>query len=938
MVAKDSVKSMDSETKESVANFSIHNIRTLDRGLKKVETVRKRNNRYSNIAKGGGLILKTGVDIGLSRFGTLGLVAGKVVSFGIDKTVSVYSESLKKEVRRELVDTLGNYRNAHGDYFERLHSMSPEEAFLELHGYQNPIHSEALEKLPEEDRAIANSFKLQALSDFMTKIHLEGVQTDRDQDVQISQNTEDLLALSDRITNHKLESFLRDRDQDDKIQFNTERMQNNANRIVVLSQSLSEIQGYVSEGFTKIQETQTFIFKRVQVTELRLDRTELMVNRNRGHIHNLQTLEFHQMNPKERFNALQSGLLPESILPPGASMESLEAQAEQQEAIEKFGDIVQGIGHTANILNNFSAVLPIPSSVLEMANTMTNMGNIVFKAVTSFMTPGPMGMLGGFSALTGFLRLGRGGDNGMQKAIQGLYKGQQKIMKGISQLGENQQKLFEGQQKLFEGQQKLFEGQKRILEGIGTVLESQQAIHKAINQKVDAYHKDIQENFRVLYRQLGQVKEGIGTLASLNISACEHLSSLLTEKAETLGVGEGDLSYSQYREVLNSHRSFTIRCQEGIYDMMSYNFFYRLEKTSPMSFFLIKNYDYNLIFSESFHLNQTHEFLEKIYEPALSILIEHYSSLGEEDLAIFMDFISEPSFFQSDIEIKLAHLSSTMDRRKIFRRGDFSFDFIPDYIASPILMKIIPFVLNFYPFLDLIDDSRSDILPHYEEILDNQSNDSMVFSFPGFTVLKHFHKILRLNLIQENIVSGDLMLPLYHRILMDTRHSKHEAVKGILKAAGPQSVLVKNFALFVFLYEMKRYSDLEESQERYLRAFEGKDLHLMQELLNDRYDIYFSDADALRRSWDSSNISFQNRTLTFKVSDLLIELPDPSQIQEGRLFHMDSYGMIFELSQQMEEALLDYSFVGNQNEGSSRNQLSNKEKDVLNRALLIRAL
>lgn len=117
---------------------------------------------------------------------------------------------------------------------------------------------------------------------------------------------------------------------------------------------------------------------------------------------------FNSMTPSQKAHALRGGFLAERFscpesgpCPPetmrGSDREALidqfEAEAEIQAAVNRVGEIVQGMAGIATIANNLGIDIP-------GLNEAVRISSVALQAFTSFAEGGPLGVIGGFAAIS----------------------------------------------------------------------------------------------------------------------------------------------------------------------------------------------------------------------------------------------------------------------------------------------------------------------------------------------------------------------------------------------------------------------------------------------------------------------------------------------------------------------------------------------------------
>ena len=852
-------------------SLSSQDVEDLGKIFDKYEKRREADKIGVGLIRTNNFIINSALDIGLSATGSYGRVIGKTVSQSLKQMTRLMETELKSSSQKQLKVMLNNYRNQTNDHnFEEFNGKAAEEIFETIHSYQSPIYQDSMNNISEEARPIANTYMIKSLQDMILSDQLKTLGQNAQQDIQIQESSA---------------------------------------KISVLTETMYKIQVSTSEGLANIERRQEVIVEYIENVDLRvtsnthkITNIQLDVNNLQSNVDGLQILSYENMSPKERLSAFNRGLLPENMISE-SDREKLEIQADQQESLEDFGTLVTNIGGAVTIANNLNHIVNLPEGLLEAANTVSQLGSLSFNAAASFASGN---IFGGVVALTGLFGLGKKKDNGMQKAIQGLFEGQKKILESINTLSEGQANIMNNQQK--------------ILDSIGQVLVNQEMIYTKLNEKIDRYQEENRASFENLETLMQAVSRKIDAVAFAEIALCDDIVKLLNE--EKRNHSNQQLRYSQYQSILNSYPITLQKCVSGIFERTS------IRGDNIDGFLLLKNHlDYpsERFFPRSFNVFETEDFLRRIYDPALFLFIEHHNLLhGDNLLHSSIESMSESSGSYHEITMKLNDLSNGESRARVFDEN-FNSGLLRDYLSPYSLIEIAPYIMNVYPFLDVLNLETYEI-PDYNVLIRHAGRNNRR---DGFLILKKLQKLVRLSLIQENIISGDLILPIYYHILMDEDHPDQNIVKNILASAGPRSILIKNLTRFVVLKELEKAPNLNAEGnmttnpiQAYLNAFNEHDLPVISELLNNEYNINILNGFEAGAFW---NLIFPtNQYLTFSLSDINFLLPKPFEIESEKFEHTHFYNTLLELSYAIDEQVLDYVFA---------DELPEEEQYLLNKTL-----
>ena len=870
--------------------------------VKKFEDQRKTDDLTVGVIRANHFLISTVLEIGLGSVASslgfpVGQIFSKVVSSSLNQVIQLIESDLRVTTQNRLANMLENYRQETNDSaFQSFNSLSPEELFLLLNQYESSVYSNELNGISEEGRAIANGFLLKTLQDQVVLNEIKNRIIDQNQSQQIQENSEKMAQLSERYSqiNRTMTEFF-------------ESMQVSQKTILEAFEAISEYtvenRGFITENREAIIDLQ-------------------------GDVGNLQVLAFLNMTATQKLEVFEQGLLDRNMISK-ADYERLEIESFKEKLVENVSIFLENTGYVVSTINDLNVVIDLPEDLVQGVNVAYTVMSSTGQIAAGIASKNPLMILAGVASL---FRLFDDSDDNLRETMEAVFENQKELAEAIQTLAENQveivetfsenfETLFENQGKIVESitelaqnQNVLFQNQQKLFTSFNNFVTHQSEVNSDLNARIEEYRRQFLIYYDRLNTRLSHFRSMTRSLMDQDFRNCiDIVEALQEEKRNHLN---RPLSYSQYSKVFNGHVLIVKRCFNGILQRTSTNI-------KVDDYFLLESYIDEPLFSEvfSFPVEEVGDFLTQVYNPALflflnnaHILFENFDQNQDSDQVQGQDFfqdhlqqdflqvaiqeLAKPSGNFLSLEMKLSSLPSQEAKIQIHPT------LMGKYIASLALIRNLPYILEIYPFLSLVNPSTYE-LPIRELLLENLSNESYIHRQEGLVVLERLKKIVTISRAQQNLISGNLLLPILHAILLNSNHPHFDRAKALIKSSGLESPLVKNLALYILKKALNHNSYASSSHEvsphdeiiphneiipyefsdnrgnsplyynwdEYKRAYYSRETSQMMEILNRNYDY---DAEQFE-SLQNQNEENENNEQSIEQSQ------DENQNQESTL-------------------------------------------------------
>ncbi len=497
----------------------------------------------------------------------------------------------------------------------------------------------------------------------------------------------------------------------------------------------------------------------------------------------LEGFLFNTLPLDQQIQALNAGLL-DSQLSKEAKQElqaRLELIQEQQKFREGVLDLFKGAESLIQIADN----LGVKREHVNIASKALNFGMGVFQTITSIQSESFLGLLQGFSLMTSIF------SRGSEKQAE-IYK------KIFNMLADIQNRIVLVDKKI----DVLLEGQKIIIHTQKEILRNIFELHKAIAQnhieemkKLEDIHFAVSEVMKKILQLRKDDFDQMGVFLKNRDSDKFFENRKFKDYESLLDHFENPLNYETFQM---AYRGVTkhLRHKDRIDSI------------------------FELVVQA-----ETSQFLNEVYAPLLNFILENNAN-NEITSLLF------PAKTISELQKKLNHLPQISVNKNYFPKD------IKELIATPLsgdaVIKYLRELKEFALYLDL-RKPRTESLYSCEDLL----STNIRFHNSGLEILQNCLPIIDVAIAQENLFSGDAVLPLLYKIISakaeslankttldeNTQKSFAKAIK-ILKH---NPLLAKNFSIYFFCEELRKR---QANSLTYFLAFSAKDDSLFVKLFS----------------------------------------------------------------------------------------------------------
>lgn len=453
------------------------------------------------------------------------------------------------------------------------------------------------------------------------------------------------------------------------------------------------------------------------------------VDKNKEHIGIIKNYIFSNADVSSKLDLLRSGLLDDSLLPDQKAhvedqLSALEAKKELENDINDFLDKTQ---HISNIMQNVGL---FDEKTAQKANELINIGATAMNAFAAYSSGNVLGAVSSISNLFG------GGSKSDPAAAR-----HEQIMKKLGIIDKKIDDVLQNQRKLFEGQIQ--------------ILKSLQSISNQINELHGLEMEAISDlKTATLYNRLSNVR--------LHSRDFEDLKSISVPFEKEKAKGKIN-SYADLQ--LFFTRGTNFRKNSEILES-----FLNVYTDYFDEFILLKNYEYQ---GENEDLINDISVLNKGYRSIINY-IEYYGLIS--DLGDYSEIATSDLYIldkKEDIKKSAPYVDNKSWR--LLRSG---------LVSTHKLAEIFNVLEQIHIFFPLVTSTPiGDRLHSLKDLF----NNNQLPSTEGKKYFEHFLELVNYTIIQENLLSGDFLLPHFYEVLFGESKlleevEQYQAIIGVLNS------------------------------------------------------------------------------------------------------------------------------------------------------------
>jgi len=507
----------------------------------------------------------------------------------------------------------------------------------------------------------------------------------------------------------------------------------------------------ISRSLIKFQEVTTLQLKNINssidiietnVTKLRND-----VNLNTKDISLLKEFMFNNLDVDQQIIAIEQGMRgnPDSSENKKLRLQ-LEAFIARKKLSEEITNYVNGAQSIMNIANNIGDELGINPEFLKRANDLVNTGATLTNAYLAFSSGNMLGAVSQASNL-----FGGNSDPASNRHAQ--------IMKRLDIIDKKLDHVIENQKLLLENQQKMINLQIDTLKAISLLSKDIDSKFQKIMEKLDFIHADIIYNREVMLN-----------FAFRDIENLEIFVRKYEQKKYKIQYGR----LAVYADRVQHWRNYSFAFLGARQVLLQ-----QLNPNKIGDFIKLESYSKKGDFKE---INQT----LKTFEVFVSFIVRYTS----QDKIITSGLLASKSIL--DIENKQEILAS--------KTPDYFFNALKNMVSIFHLEVITELLVKTHDYYRLINYSKDSELLSLDKIYDNNT-----IVETGIDLLNDLEKIINIAIIQENILSGDIMLQiLYDNLIEEIKKDTTKSIKydSIINILHSKELFKKNFTKYLLKSEL----------------------------------------------------------------------------------------------------------------------------------------
>ncbi|MEN0049214.1 MAG: hypothetical protein AAF806_19295 [Bacteroidota bacterium] len=500
---------------------------------------------------------------------------------------------------------------------------------------------------------------------------------------------------------------------------------------------------FQKENVKKINRiTSNLAVVRDNVRQLRND-----VNINKEDISILKDFMFNNLDVGQQIKAIESGMRGDPNLPENKKLKlQLEAFKAKEDLSKEISGYVNSAQSIMTIANNIGDKLGIDPEFLETANELVNAGSTIANAYLNYTSGNVLDAAAQISSLFGSKK-----DAAAERHKQ--------VMRRLQIIDTKLNHVLENQQSILENQQTMINLQLDTLKTIGKLAEDLDEKHAREIQKLDNIHKDLIYNREIL---MGQAFKDIKNLNRF----VRYFSSYKLINGKLVNHKDRKVHWRSYS------RAFFDAFDELLNEIDPENLGTYLKLQS-----YVTEGEYKKL---NLALNSFNQFIK---------FIEKYHS-NKRNQIILSSLLATSS------------LSSFQTKRNLLKDSPqemYNWKSIRKLVSVYHLEAICRMLIRSHEFF-ILQKNRFELYEIAELYQEEYYNIS------GLNILKDIEKIINISIIQENILSGDIMLELVYQTLYEsfgedpTTSDKYDAVIEVLK----NELFRKNFIKYLLRTELQK--------------------------------------------------------------------------------------------------------------------------------------
>lgn len=472
------------------------------------------------------------------------------------------------------------------------------------------------------------------------------------------------------------------------------------------------------------------------------------VDKNKEHIGIIKNYIFSNADVSSKLDLLKSGLLDDSLLPEERvdvenQLSALKAKKELENDINDFLDKTQHITHIMSNVGLFD------EKTAKKANELINIGTTAMNACAAYSSGNVLGAVSSISNLFG----------GGSKSDPATARHEQ-IMKKLGLIDKKIDDLLKNQRKLFEGQMQ--------------ILKSLQSISDQINELHGLEMEAISDlKTTTLYNRLSNVR-----LHSRDFYDLEAFSEPL-KRRKVSGEIKTYLDLQKYYNGRGPWFKNNAHILESLLNINSSQF---------DEFILLQNYEY--LGEQKDLIND----ISLINEGYLNIIryVENYSlkqEIGELTEVVLTDV------YAIDYKEKVKKLRSDYDLK-------FWSKLKSGLVHTSQLVEIFEVLEQIHIFYPLVDPSQNNgTLYELDELFHDRKKSTV-----GLEYFKDFLELVNYTIIQENLLSGDFLLPHFYEVLFGDSKlvEEEEQYQAIISVLNSNRLLKFNFSNYFVKRQLEK--------------------------------------------------------------------------------------------------------------------------------------
>jgi hypothetical protein len=596
----------------------------------------------------------------------------------------------------------------------------------------------------------------------------------------------------------------------------------------------------------------------------------------------LQEYFFGRMSPGEQINALKLGMVPGiSESKRNELIQKISLYEKQQKLNKTIRGYLEGAAEVVSIARKFG----LDEKIAAKLNAGISIGTNAFKAFTAFQSGNFLGAISAVADIFGF----GGPDVAAER--------HKEIMDALANI---YQKLDIIEQKidfLIKGQEQILKNQQQTFEALITISKQIDANQKEVREKLEAIHKDI-----IYDRQL------LNNYVITKYTNCYRMivNDPTSTKPDTL-INTEINKFPAYDELTGLCNKWSSNGDiNGCFDIISQ--VRKLNGTFDNPIFNLKSSE------DPNNYKWVQLFIEKVHDPLISFIEQDTSisglTINQKRTSLFVPIITAKGLDAKIQQIKALKL----DLSTRYTTTSFPNSFKVN-IATPLWFEAVErhinFILNIHYYRMVIN--RTTNQPYPKNNLVNSNVNTV-----GYEDLKNGLALLDYAIAQQNMYSGDILLPILGAILDNHDSLNLKKIEEANSLLNTNSLLANNFILYKFRKEVLATSNFIN----YEFGYKSHDNFTFSLNFKNNWNLEWND-----NAKDTSGISIPKGWST-KIGNQYYSVPTPEDLQEGKLAYSQDIQSLINLKTRLLEEIDTYEIY------NSLSQEERKSFNILNLFIL----